>query len=138
MPPGSPPTAYVPSSPVNVALQPFDEAAIERYVSEGKTVFVDVTADWCVNCKANKIFTLNRKDVTRCLFDKPDVVAMRADWTNPDPLIADYLKRHGRYGIPFNAVFGPDAPQGVVLPEFLTPGKVLKGLEKAHSKPYAC
>ncbi|MDD5586235.1 MAG: thioredoxin family protein [Alphaproteobacteria bacterium] len=118
--------------------QKFDEKELARYVSEGKTVFVDITADWCVNCKANKQFTLRSEAVTHCLFSKPGVIAMRADWTNPDPGIADFLKRHGRYGIPFNAVFGPAAPQGVVLPELLTPGKVLEGLVKAHAKPYTC
>ncbi len=122
----------------NVAWQSFDEAALDNYVKQGKTVFVDITADWCVNCKANKQFTLARDDIKNCLFSDPNVVAMRADWTSPNPKIADFLKKHGRYGIPFNAVFGPASPDGVILPELLTPGIVKDGLGKAADKPYTC
>src|SRR3546814_12264937 len=53
------------------------------------------------------------------------VVAMQADWTRPDPKIADYLASFGRYGIPFNVVYGPAAPQGIVLSELLTVEAVL-------------
>ena len=56
---------------------------------------------------------------------------MRADWTRPDPVIADYLKRFGRYGIPFNAAYGPGAPAGIVLPEILTADAVAAALRKA-------
>ncbi len=112
--------------------QPFDEAAISRLVGEGKTVFVDVTADWCLTCKVNKKIGLSGDEVTSALFDSPDVVAMQADWTRQDAAIAEFLKKHGRYGIPFNAVFGPKAPEGLILPELLTRGIVLDGLEKAR------
>jgi len=122
----------------DLSWRPFDEKAISRYVKQGKTVFVDVTADWCVNCKANKKFVLEREEVQSCLFSSPDIVAMRADWTNPNPSIGAFLRRHRRSGIPFNVVFGPEAPQGVVLPELLTPSIVREGLEKAHKKPFSC
>jgi thiol:disulfide interchange protein len=133
-------TASAPASvtSTNVAWQKFDEKAMLDYLHEGKTVFVDVTADWCVNCKANEQITMARHDVTRCLFGSSDVVAMRADWTNPNPSIGDFLKRHGRYGVPFNAVFGPGAPDGFVLPELLTPGTVIDGLKKANEKTGTC
>jgi suppressor for copper-sensitivity B len=56
---------------------------------------------------------------------------MRADWTNSDPLITAFLKRFLRYGIPFNIVFGPKVPQGIILPELLTKNTVLSALKKA-------
>ena len=59
---------------------------------------------------------------------------MRADWTLPDPAIARYLASFGRYGIPFNAVYGPKAPNGVLLPEFLTTGAVLDSIALAGEK----
>jgi len=65
------------------------------------------------------------------LLDGPDVVAMQADWTRPDPKIAAYLASFGRYGIPFNAVYGPRAPKGVPLPELLSTENVLDGFRKA-------
>jgi suppressor for copper-sensitivity B len=61
----------------------------------------------------------------------PDVVAMRADWTQPDDRIARYLAGFGRYGIPFNAVYGPKAAAGTPLPELLTEGAVLEALAAA-------
>jgi len=56
---------------------------------------------------------------------------MRADWTNPDAAIAAYLASFGRYGIPFDAVYGPRAPDGVLLPELLTTGAVLDAFDQA-------
>jgi len=61
-------------------------------------------------------------------------VAMRADWTRPDATIAKFLSDHGRYGIPFNIVYGPGAPDGIALPELLSDGVVLEALGKAAGK----
>ncbi len=108
----------------------FDEAAIPALVAEGRVVFVDVTADWCITCQANKKLVLNRGQVAERLGGK-GVTAMRADWTRPDPVIATYLAKFGRYGIPFNVVYGPTAPAGIPLPELLTSDAVLTALDKA-------
>ena len=114
----------------NSLWRPFDQTAIAGLVSRGKTVFVDVTADWCVTCQVNKAFVLYRGAVLDRLSDG-SVVAMQADWTRPDDAIARYLAGFGRYGIPFDAVYGPAAPEGIALPELLTEGAVLGALERA-------
>ena len=59
------------------------------------------------------------------------VVPMRADWTRPDPAILAFLSSHGRYGIPYNIVYGPGAPSGIVLPELLTSASVIEAIERA-------
>ena len=123
-----------PSIAIDANWRNFDPAEIARDVGDGKTVFVDVTAEWCLTCKANKKLVLARDDITQRLFQS-DIVPMQADWTNPDPAIAAFLQTYGRYGIPFNAVFGPGAPQGIVLPELLTPQKVLDALDQAAKSP---
>ncbi|HEU0118488.1 MAG TPA: protein-disulfide reductase DsbD domain-containing protein [Alphaproteobacteria bacterium] len=123
-----------PLTKVDALWLPFDEHAIAADVDEGKVVFVDVTADWCLTCKANKKFILSRDDLSQKLFHS-DVLAMQADWTNPDPVITAFLHKYGRYGIPFNAVFGPGAPQGLVLPELLSPEAIEQALEKAAKPP---
>jgi suppressor for copper-sensitivity B len=110
--------------------QAFDEAAIPALVRAGKTVIVDVTADWCVTCLVNKRLVLDSADIAGRLA-QPSVVAMKADWTKPDDGIARYLAAHGRYGIPFNIVYGPGAPDGILLPELLTPTSVQDALNKA-------
>ena len=112
--------------------QVFEPQEIARHVSEGHAVFVDVTADWCLTCKANKTLVLHRGPITDRLSDDT-VIAMRADWTRPDDEIARFLERHGRFGIPFNIVFGPGAPSGVALPELLTERTVLDALAAASS-----
>ncbi|MEK9706437.1 MAG: protein-disulfide reductase DsbD domain-containing protein [Alphaproteobacteria bacterium] len=110
--------------------QPFDRAAIPALVAEGKVVFVDVSADWCITCQVNKKRVVDTDDVTAA-FERGDVVLMRADWTRPDEEIARYLASFGRFGIPFNVIYGPDAPQGVVLPELLSADAVTGGLAQA-------
>ncbi|HET7594487.1 MAG TPA: thioredoxin family protein, partial [Stellaceae bacterium] len=107
--------------------RPFDRAQIDRLVSDGQVVFVDVTADWCLTCKLNEQLVIGNPAVSARL-SAPGVVAMRADWTRPSAAIATYLRGFGRYGIPFNAVYGPAAPQGVALSEILTPDQVLAAL----------
>lgn len=110
--------------------QPFDEARIARLVAEGKTVLVDVTADWCITCQVNKRLVLNQGVVRKAIVDGR-IVAMIADWTRPDPVIAAYLAKFGRYGIPFNAVYGPQAPDGIPLPELLTENAVTEAVSRA-------
>ena len=122
-----------PSAPAEsgaIDWQPFDRAEIRRLVADGKTVFVDVTADWCITCQVNKAAVLYREPVASLLGDG-SVVPMRADWTLPNQAIADYLAGFGRYGIPFNAVYGPKSPNGVMLPEILLTGSVLAAIEQA-------
>jgi suppressor for copper-sensitivity B len=113
-----------------VAWRSFDETAIPSLVASGKTVFIDVTADWCLTCKANKTLVIDRAPVSASL-NVPGTVAMIADWTRPDPKITAYLAKFDRYGIPLNVVYGPKAPQGIALPELLTADSVLSALKQA-------
>lgn len=113
--------------------RPFDLAVVRAEVANGNTVLVDVTADWCLTCQVNKSLVLNRGPVAEILGDGT-VIAMKADWTKPDPAIAAYLKSFGRFGIPFNVVYGPTTPQGVPLPEILTDSSVLAAFEQAGGK----
>ena len=116
--------------------QTFTPQEIARHVSERRTVFVDVTADWCLTCKANKTLVLDRAQISDLLKDDA-MIAMQADWTRPDDEIARFLERHGRFGIPFNIVFGPGAPSGIALPEILTPALVLDALSTASARTVA-
>lgn len=111
----------------------FDPGAIPALVRDGNVVFVDVTADWCLTCKVNERLVLDAASVRQSL-ERPKVVAMRADWTRSDPAITAYLNRFKRYGIPFNAVYGPGAPAGLPLPELLTTGMVTRALAEAAGR----
>ncbi|MBN9564288.1 MAG: thioredoxin family protein [Alphaproteobacteria bacterium] len=110
--------------------RPFDQAVLQRMVAEEKIVFVDVSAAWCLTCKVNELAVLDRAPVADQL-RSTGVVAMRADWTRPDPIVTAYLQSFGRYGVPLNVVYGPGAPEGIALPELLTPGAVMDAFRRA-------
>ncbi len=102
--------------------------------AEGKLVFVDVTADWCITCKANKALVLETAPIApmlAALVDDGKLVMLKADWTRPDPRIAAFLASHDRFGIPFNIIYGPKAPEGVLLGELLRADMVENALIKA-------
>lgn len=120
----------------DTAWRNFEETSIASLVADGKVVLVDVTADWCLTCQVNKRLVLDDKTVAARLSGS-DVVPMRADWTRPSDVITAYLKRFGRYGIPFNVVYGPAAPQGIVLPELLSVEALNQALDRAGAKKAA-
>lgn len=116
-----------------VNWQPLSEQAIARALAENKRVFVDVTADWCVTCKANKYNVLLRDDVQDAL-SAPDIVALRGDWSRPSASISQFLTTRGSAAVPFNQIYGPGLPQGHVLPALLSREAVLTPLSDAKGK----
>jgi thiol:disulfide interchange protein DsbD len=106
--------------------EPWSKAENDRLVADGKPVFVDFTAAWCVTCQANKQLVLNKDAVNRA-FDAKGVVRMRADWTNRDETITRELARFNRNGVPLYVLYDGKG-QVRVLPELLTEGKVLEAL----------
>ena len=117
-----------------VVWQDWQPAMIGPLVDSGKTVFVDVTAAWCITCKANKSLVIEQAPVAphlRQLVDAGQLVLLQADWTRPNDDIAAFLASYQRYGIPFNIVYGPHAVDGIQLGELLTSDAVLAALNKA-------
>ena len=114
-----------------ISWHPLKTESIERAVQQGKTVFVDITAEWCITCKANKVGVIQREPVHSRL-NSDDLVAMQGDWTRPSQYVTDFLQSHGRYGVPFNIVYGPGAPKGIELPVIITSDAVMKAIEQAR------
>jgi suppressor for copper-sensitivity B len=115
-----------------VQWQPLVPQRIQAMVQSGRTVFVDIGAAWCVTCKVNEALIINSDPISQRLTS--DVAPIQADWTKSDGIISAYLQSFGRYGLPFNVVFGPGAPGGIVLPELLTQEAVLNAFDVASSK----
>ncbi|WP_421230031.1 protein-disulfide reductase DsbD family protein [Aeromonas jandaei] len=113
-----------------VVWQPLSERAITDALAQNKRVFVDVTADWCVTCKANKYNVLLRDEVQNAL-SAPDVVALRGDWSKPDDTIAAFLRQRGAAAVPFNQIYGPGLPQGEILSPLLDKADLLTLLNQA-------
>jgi thiol:disulfide interchange protein/DsbC/DsbD-like thiol-disulfide interchange protein len=118
-------------SAAELPWQPYSPAALAKARAEGKTVLVDFTADWCLTCKTNLKFSLNRKDV-RTLVDANNVVTLVADWTDGDPTIKHALAELGSRSIPLLAIYPADpAEQVIVLPDLVTSSEVLDALRQA-------
>ena len=116
----------------------FAPEAVATHLAEGKIVFIDVTADWCITCKANKALVLNQATVSKKLMalqQAGSLVPMKADWTRPSEQIATFLAFYNRFGIPFNIVYGPAIPDGYVLPELLSPAAIFEALELVTGFP---
>jgi len=95
--------------------------------ASGRTVFVNMTADWCVTCKANEKRVL-ATDEFRASLEAADAEYLVGDWTNVDPAITKFLEAHGAVGVPLYVVFhGND--NGVVLPTVLTQAAVDAALQ---------
>lgn len=116
-----------------IAWQPLSEEAIRAARADNKRVFVDVTADWCVTCKANKYNVLLRDDVQEAL-TAPDVVALRGDWSRPSDSISQFLRARHSVAVPFNQIYGPGLEQGRILPPLLSRDDVLQTLTDAKGQ----
>lgn len=115
----------------DVPWQAWDPAAIERHRSEGRLVFVDFTADWCLSCKVNERVALSGDGFAEMLRTH-EAVAMKADWTRADPRITEALAGFGRNAVPLYVVYPPDpAREPIILPQVLTPGLVRDAFERA-------
>ena len=110
------------------AWKPFSPERVERLRAEGRPVFVDFTAAWCLSCQVNKRTTLSTTAVQKA-FENKNVARLRADWTNRDPTITRALESHGRNGVPLYVLYRGDGSDPKLLPEILTPDIVLGALE---------
>ena len=119
-------------SPLN--WQPLSEAALSEALDAKKRVLVDITADWCLNCRVNEVLVLHRPEVIDAL-NRDDVVLLQGNWSQPSAEIEQFLRHYGASGIPFNAIFGPSLPQGHVLPSLLSKDALLTTLTKANASP---
>ena len=106
-------------------------SASARAASEGQIVFVDVTADWCFTCKVNERLVLETPEIAGA-FEEHGVVPMKADWTNRNDEIGNFLAEHGRYGIPFYLLYRPGQPPHV-FSELLTKEGLREAVQTASS-----
>ena len=113
-----------------IAWVNYSPAALDALRSEGKPVFLDFTASWCLTCQFNERTAINVPAV-RLFFRDHGITAMKGDWTNSDPAITAALKSFGRVGVPLAVYYPPGkGSEPVVLPELLTEKIVLETIGK--------
>jgi suppressor for copper-sensitivity B len=114
--------------------EPFSESRLTAALKEKKTVLIDFTADWCVNCKTNENIALNTQG-TQSFVDQHDIVPLLADFTDQPPELQRWLQKFQQNGVPLTVIFSADRPnEPIVLPGVYTQGKLLESLKDAPPK----
>lgn len=111
--------------------QRYSPATLDQLRNEGRAVFVNITADWCITCLANERVALATETVEQALLDT-GVVYLKGDWTNPDAEIAALIKSQGRNSIPLYLLYHANSDQVEVLPQFLTSGLLVEAFNRAQ------
>ena len=109
--------------------QPWSAGAVARCQSQGRPVFVDFTANWCLSCQVNERVALGKPEVQKAFADN-NVVLLRADWTRYDDSITQTLTSLGRSGVPTYVLYVPGEKSPRLLPEVLTPGIVTNAISQ--------
>ena len=110
--------------------EPYSPGRLAELRADGRPVFVNYTAAWCVSCQVNDKVALSTHSVAQA-FARHKVAYLKADWTKRDGAIAAELASHGRAGVPLYLVYGTKGGDGVILPSILTPDIVVKAVEAA-------
>lgn len=114
-----------------LAWEPFSPQRVDELRQEGKPVFIDFTAAWCLSCQVNERIALETEAVQK-RFAELGVVPLKADWTSRDQTIAAALAQFGRNSVPLYVLYDGTSETPQVLPEILTPGIVLEALNKLN------
>jgi thiol:disulfide interchange protein DsbD len=109
--------------------QPWSAEAVQKYQSQGRPVFVDFTASWCLSCQVNERIAFGAPEVQKAFADS-NIVLMRADWTRYDDSITQTLTSLGRSGVPTYVLYVPGEKGPRLLPEVLTPGIVTNAISQ--------
>jgi thiol:disulfide interchange protein DsbD len=107
--------------------EPWSATRLAALRAEGRPVFVNMTAAWCITCKVNERVALQSQAV-QAAFASRNIAYLKGDWTDGGPEIAAQLRAHGREGVPLYLVYPPGSGEPVLLPQILTESIVLQAL----------
>jgi suppressor for copper-sensitivity B len=102
-------------APSDMAWQPFSLERLKQVaVDEGRTVLVDFSAEWCLNCKFFEKTVLHTKPVEQAIASS-GAVTMYGDYTKYPPEIDETIKALHANGVPVIAIFPGDAPYSPIV-----------------------
>jgi len=109
--------------------QAYSPELVASLRTEGRPVFINLTADWCLTCLANERIALHTQAVEQT-FDKLNVATIKGDWTNTDPKITELLQEYGRSGVPLYLWFPANSSdKAIILPQLLTQDLLISTLK---------
>ncbi len=107
----------------------FSSQRLDDLQADGRPVFVNMTAAWCITCLANEQTTFSTDRVKQAMSDN-DITYMKGDWTNEDPEITAVLEHFNRPSVPLYVLYpGDSSKEPVILPQILTPGILVRAFE---------
>ncbi len=126
----TPPATATTQSATDHASEPFTPARLAALRADGRPVFLNMTAAWCVTCIVNEQVTLNQPAIRQAFADQ-GITYLKGDWTRRDPAITEYLRALGRDGVPLYVLYPPRGAAPVVLPQILTEARLRDELARA-------
>jgi thiol:disulfide interchange protein DsbD len=113
--------------------QAYSPELVASLRSEGRPIFINLTADWCLTCLANERIALHTEEVEQ-LFDELNVATIKGDWTNTDPTITELLRDYGRSGVPLYLWFPANSSEkAIILPQLLTKDLLTSALKSENT-----
>jgi len=105
---------------------------VSQKLEERQAVFIDFTADWCVTCKANELYTISSQPVVESI-TKLNIASVKADWTSADPIVTEALQNYGAKGVPHYVILSPHRPgEAVTLSTLPSAADLIEAFEKAN------
>ena len=116
----------------SIEWEAYSEEGLAKARTANRAVFVDFTAEWCINCKAYERLVL-ATDAVGAKFREKNILALRADWTNTDdPVVTPALKKFGRIGVPLYVLYRPGETEPLVL-DAITPAALIQELDRIRN-----
>jgi thiol:disulfide interchange protein DsbD len=125
-------TAPAASAAVSGNAEPWSAARVAELRAEGRPVFVNLTAAWCISCKVNERIALHTEATQRAMREA-GIAQLTGDWTRGDAAITALLREHGRDGVPLYLLYPAGGGAALVLPQILTEGMLREAIAQATS-----
>ncbi len=119
------------AAPLHTAdAETYSPARLAALHAAGQPVFVNMTAAWCVTCLVNERLALSPASV-KAAFAAHHVAYLKGDWTRQNPEITEFLRAHGRDGVPLYVLYPAGSSPPIILPQILTEGEMLEAVGRS-------